>query len=272
MAPGGAGGRRRAALALGLAALALGLALLALGTSYWCQGRHRVAKAACPRGTRRGACAGARAAPGDPRAASGDPRAAPGAWESGDDKFVFRYFHAGFWLSCEEHPDGEVCRSFVQLPPESEKGVLWLAVVAEFLHVAFLSAGVLLLALELAAAGTFLGALKINAFAAVVTVLAGLLGMVAPMMYVTAFQVAVNLGPKDWRPQSWSYGWSFGAAWLSFALCMAASVLTLNSYTKTVLELQHRRRARGPPAPPPGLAGPPPRRPGEAAGGDGEPR
>lgn len=82
-------------------------------------------------------------------------------------------------------------------------------------------------------------ALKINAFAAICTVLSGegllqiysvslsfyqhraevllfcftsctgLLGMVAHMMFTTVFQMAVIVGPKDWRPQSWDYGWSF---------------------------------------------------------------
>lgn len=37
----------------------------------------------------------------------------------------------------------------------------------------------------------------------------GLLGMVAHMMYTTVFQMTVIVGPKDWRPQSWDYGWSF---------------------------------------------------------------
>ncbi|CAJ0960558.1 unnamed protein product [Ranitomeya imitator] len=31
-------------------------------------------------------------------------------------------------------------------------------------------------------------------------------------------------------------------AWLSFTLCMSASVLTLNTYTKTILEFKYRRR------------------------------
>lgn len=37
----------------------------------------------------------------------------------------------------------------------------------------------------------------------------GLLGMVAHMMYTTVFQMTVNLGPEDWRPHTWDYGWSF---------------------------------------------------------------
>jgi len=78
-------------------------------------------------------------------------------------------------------------------------------------------------------------ALKINAFAAMCTVLSGeflralvknmlnrdkqgqlylfyilgLMGMVAHMMYTTVFQMTVSIGPKDWRPQTWDYGWSF---------------------------------------------------------------
>lgn len=28
-------------------------------------------------------------------------------WETGEDKFAFRYFHTGFWESCEKHNDGE---------------------------------------------------------------------------------------------------------------------------------------------------------------------
>ncbi|KAJ1131173.1 hypothetical protein NDU88_009512 [Pleurodeles waltl] len=136
----------------------------------------------------------------------------------------------------------EFCRSFLELSPDSEKGLLWMSVVSEFLFISLLSLGFLLMCLELACSSNFIRALKINAFAAVISVLAGLLGMVAHMMYMTVFQVTVNLGPKDWRPQTWYYGWSFGLAWLSFTFCMSASVLTLNTYTKTILEFKYRRR------------------------------
>lgn len=37
----------------------------------------------------------------------------------------------------------------------------------------------------------------------------GLLGMVAHMMYTQVFQITVSLGPEDWRPHTWDYGWSF---------------------------------------------------------------
>lgn len=31
-------------------------------------------------------------------------------WETGEDKFAFRYFHTGFWESCEKHSDGETTK------------------------------------------------------------------------------------------------------------------------------------------------------------------
>lgn len=31
-------------------------------------------------------------------------------WETGEDKFAFRYFHTGFWESCEKHNDGETSK------------------------------------------------------------------------------------------------------------------------------------------------------------------
>lgn len=33
-------------------------------------------------------------------------------------------------------------------------------------------------------------------------------------------------------------------AWISFSCCMAAAVFTLNSYTKTLIEMKHRARIR----------------------------
>ncbi|XP_034046946.1 germ cell-specific gene 1-like protein [Thalassophryne amazonica] len=100
--------------------------------------------------------------------------------------------------------------------------------------------GFSLMCLELFHSSNVIDGLKLNAFAAVFTVLSGLLGMVAHMMYTQVFQITVSLGPEDWRPHSWDYGWSFCMAWGSFTCCMAASVTTLNSYTKTVIEFRHK--------------------------------
>jgi len=38
-------------------------------------------------------------------------------WETGEDKYMLRYFHTGFWLSCEKHSEGAcdrlcICASF----------------------------------------------------------------------------------------------------------------------------------------------------------------
>ncbi|KAL4648160.1 germ cell-specific gene 1-like protein isoform X1 [Arapaima gigas] len=66
--------------------------------------------------------------------------------------------------------------------------------------------------------------------------------MVAHMMFTTAFQLTVSLGPEDWKPQTWDYSWSYILAWGSFTACMASSVTTINRYTKTILELKHKQR------------------------------
>ncbi|CAJ0960577.1 unnamed protein product [Ranitomeya imitator] len=71
----------------------------------------------------------------------------------------------------------------------------------------------------------------------------GLLGMVAHMMYTQVFQATVSLGPEDWRPHSWDYGWAFYTAWASFTCCMVSAVTTLNTYTKTVLEFRRNQKA-----------------------------
>lgn len=31
-------------------------------------------------------------------------------WETGEDKYMLRYFHTGFWLSCEKHHGEGTCR------------------------------------------------------------------------------------------------------------------------------------------------------------------
>ncbi|KFW06908.1 Germ cell-specific gene 1-like, partial [Fulmarus glacialis] len=123
-------------------------------------------------------------------------------------------------------------------PDYTDAGVLWLSVVSEVLYIMLLVVGFSLMCLELFHSSSVIDGLKLNAFAAVFTVLSGLLGMVAHMMYTQVFQVTVSLGPEDWRPHSWDYGWSFCLAWGSFTCCMAASVTTLNSYTKTVIEFR----------------------------------
>ncbi|XP_030782368.1 germ cell-specific gene 1 protein [Rhinopithecus roxellana] len=73
--------------------------------------------------------------------------------------------------------------------------------------------------------------------------------MVAHMMYSQVFQATANLGPEDWRPHVWNYGWAFYMAWLSFTCCMASAVTTFNTYTRMVLEFKrkHSKSFKEPP-------------------------
>ncbi|KAM4031589.1 germ cell-specific gene 1-like protein 2 [Anomaloglossus baeobatrachus] len=229
--------RRRAGIALTLNALSLLFSVTAFCSSYWCQGVRKVPKPFCS-GDARENCI--RYNNSDSNSSS----AVHYSWETGDDKFIERRFHAGIWHSCEENVsgDGEKCRSFITLTPPADRGVLWLSIVAEVLYITLLLTGVSLMSVEVCYYTSVIDGLKLNAFAAIFTVLSGLLGMVAHMMYTTVFQMTVNLGPEDWRPQNWDYGWSYCLAWGSFTCCMAASVTTINRYTKTILEFKQRRR------------------------------
>ncbi|KAJ6656013.1 hypothetical protein lerEdw1_004598, partial [Lerista edwardsae] len=245
---GGAGGgrRARALLAVGLNLLALLFSATAFGTTHWCEGTQRVPKPTCGPHKRTNCLDYGYEEAGAGNGSAGNASSVVHySWETGDDRFLFRYFHAGIWYSCEENINapGEKCRSFIDLAPASEKGVLWLSVVSEVLYIFLLVIGFSLMCLELLHSDNVIDGLKLNAFAAVFTVLSGLLGMVAHMMYTQAFQATVSLGPEDWRPHSWDYGWSFCLAWGSFTCCMAASVTTLNSYTKTVIEFRHKHKA-----------------------------
>nr|XP_046171986.1 germ cell-specific gene 1-like protein isoform X1 [Oncorhynchus gorbuscha] len=258
--------RSRSLLSLTLTTLALALSILALCTSYWCEGTHKVVKPLCLSPVKMRNCGQNNSEPYTTESPTQNPynrtlppqrrdelakirqrqldNAVHYIWETGEDKYTFRYFHTGFWESCEKHVDGEKCRSFIELTPGETQGVLWLSVISEFTYIGLLGMGFLLMWLELLCSHKEIHALKINAYAAICTVLSGLMGMVAHMMYTTVFQMTVIVGPKDWRPQTWDYGWSFALAWISFSCCMGAAVFTLNSYTKTIIELRHKQRLR----------------------------
>ncbi|XP_024150137.1 germ cell-specific gene 1-like protein isoform X2 [Oryzias melastigma] len=255
--------RNRSLLSLGLTSLALTLSVSAFCTSYWCEGTHKVVKPVCLSPVKMKNCGRNNSQPYTTVAPTPDPKspvsnvtlsplqkeelalirkkklanAVQYIWETGEDKFMLRYFHTGFWLSCEKHNEGddqeEKCRSFIELTPGETQGVLWLSVISEFMYIGLLAMGFLLMCVEAMClcAKREMSSLKINAFAAMCTVL-------------SVFQMTVSIGPKDWRPQSWDYGWSFALAWLSFSCCMAAAVATLNSYTKTIIEMKHRARIR----------------------------
>ncbi|XP_078257047.1 germ cell-specific gene 1-like protein isoform X3 [Rhinoraja longicauda] len=199
--------RHRASLALTLNFVALVFCVTAFSTSYWCEGTRKVVKPFCKTTLKekQNNCIEYNSR------GSNDSSVVQYSWETGDDKYVICYFHAGIWFSCEENisGQGERCRSFIHLTPPAERGVLWLSIVAEILYILLLVVGLSLMCIEICHYTNVIDGLKLNAFAAIFTVLSGLLGMVAHMMYTTVFQMTVNLGPEDWRPQTWDYGWSY---------------------------------------------------------------
>ncbi|KFP58341.1 Germ cell-specific 1, partial [Cathartes aura] len=261
----------RAFLAVILNLLALSLSTTALLGSYWCTGTQKVPKPLCGK-SKVTKCIGVPMPPDADASNVSSQDVVHYSWETGDDRFAFRYFHTGMWLSCEESMEGpeEKCRSFIELSPPAERGkskspyltvaaqctslgwgtcnispcedsrvgILWLSLGSEMLYISLLLISFILLMVEMLHTGNPVCGLKLNAFAAVSSVLSGLLGMVAHMMYTQVFQATVSLGPEDWRPHSWDYGWAFYMAWASFTCCMASAVTTLNTYTKTVLEFK----------------------------------
>ncbi|XP_008582617.1 PREDICTED: putative germ cell-specific gene 1-like protein 2 [Galeopterus variegatus] len=201
--------RRRWVLGLLPTCLALAFSLTALGSSHWCVGTRRVLKPLCQE------------QPGEPHCIhisqdsdSGrrdNSQAVQYIWEMGDDRFTKRKFHVGLWHSCEESLSGteEKCRSFQSIIPAEEQGLLWLSIGAKVLDVLLLLTSAILLGSRVSDHSSGLDWLKVDASVAILMVLAGLLGMVAHMMYTTIFQITVNLGPEDWRPQTWDHGWSY---------------------------------------------------------------
>ncbi|XP_075409448.1 germ cell-specific gene 1 protein [Tenrec ecaudatus] len=163
-------------------------------------------------------------------------------WETGDGRFSFRTFHSDMWLSFEETMEepGERCRSFHELTPPAEREVLWLSLGAQVTYIGLQLTSFLLLLTDLLLAGNPGCGLTLSTFAAISSVLSGLLGLVAHMLYSQVFQATTNLGPEDWRSHACNYGWAFYTAWVSFTSCMASAVTTFNVYTRMVLEFKCR--------------------------------
>ncbi|XP_045149206.1 germ cell-specific gene 1 protein isoform X3 [Echinops telfairi] len=169
------------------------------------------------------------------------------SWETGDGRFSFRAFHSGMWLSYEETMEepGERCRSFSELTPPAEREVLWLSLGAQVTYIGLQLTNFLLLLTDVLLTGNPGCGLKLSAFVAIssplcLCFLVGLLGMAAHMLYSWVFQATANLGPEDWRPHAWNYGWAFYTAWVSFTSCMASAVTAFNVYTRMVLKFKCR--------------------------------
>ncbi|TNN27212.1 Germ cell-specific gene 1-like protein [Liparis tanakae] len=147
--------------------------------------------------------------------------------------------------------------------------MMWLSLSLEIMYVGLLLVSCTLLSVQLCVRAWCPAARRwgqlLNAFAAVFTVLGGLLGMVGHMMFMQVFQTTASMGPEDFKPHSYGYSWAFYVAWFAFTVCMSAGVSTLNNYTKKVL-MAAPRPGSGllPPCyaaaalPPAALAGPPP--------------
>ncbi|KAG9279096.1 germ cell-specific gene 1-like protein [Astyanax mexicanus] len=221
--------------------LALALSTVALLSSHWCHGRQKVPKPLCSV-NRLHRCT---PVPGV------NSNSSSFSWETGDDSFIFPTFHAGIWKSCEEniHTDAweEKCRSFMALTPGSEKGIFWLCVGMELMYVSLLCISCLLLSMQLCLSAWWPLANRwgqlLNAYAAVFTVLGGLVGMVAHIMFMQVFQVTASSGPEDFKPHSYGYSWAFYMAWVAFTCCMSSGISTLNNYTKKELMAGLKQRA-----------------------------
>ncbi|XP_023081983.1 germ cell-specific gene 1 protein isoform X14 [Piliocolobus tephrosceles] len=190
---------QRTLLSAVLSMLSLSFSTISLLSNYWFVGTQKVPKPLCEKGLAAKCFDMPVSLDGDTTNTS-TQEVVRYNWETGDDRFSFRSFRSGMWLSCEETVEepGERCRSFIELTPPTERG---------------------------------------------------LLGMVAHMMYSQVFQATANLGPEDWRPHVWNYGWAFYMAWLSFTCCMASAVTTFNTYTRMVLEFKckHSKSFKEPP-------------------------
>ncbi|XP_023565315.1 germ cell-specific gene 1 protein isoform X2 [Octodon degus] len=238
--PKGSSGQRTLVSAI-LSVLSLSLSTTSLLSSYWFVGTQKVPKPVCGKNL-------ATKCFDMPLSLEGGVTDTPAqevvqySWETGDDRFSFLTFRSGMWLSCEEimEEPGERCRSFLELTPPAEREILWLSLAAQITYIGLQFISFLLLLTDLLLTGNPGCGLKLSAFAAISSVLSGLLGMVAHMMYSQVFQATANMGPEDWRPHAWNYGWAFYVAWVSFTCCMASAVTTFNTYTRMLLEFKSR--------------------------------
>ncbi|CAI9592594.1 unnamed protein product [Staurois parvus] len=152
--------------------VSLTLSTIALLSSYWCEGTQKVPKPLCGNG-KATKCIVVPIAVESVNASGQD--VVHYSWETGDDRFAFRYFHTGIWYSCEENILGtdEKCRSFLELTPPAERGILWLSLGSELMYITLLVISFGLLLLEILYTGNPVCGMKLNAFAAMSSVLSG---------------------------------------------------------------------------------------------------
>uniref|UniRef100_A0A8C2VGA2 GSG1 like 2 n=1 Tax=Chinchilla lanigera TaxID=34839 RepID=A0A8C2VGA2_CHILA len=201
--------------------LALVFSLAAVSSSHWCEGTQRTPKPLCQN-------------------ARGGRNCTHLSWP-GDNKYIQRRFNAWLWQSCEEsfNGTGELTHRC-----GDDGCVLWLSIGAEVLDIFPMLTSAILLGSRVSCHSSGFNWLKVDASVAILMVCpcAGLLGIVAHIMYTTIFQITVNLGTEDWKPQTWDYGWSYCLAWASFSLCTAVSVTVMSR-----LECRQKQKPRQPP-------------------------
>ncbi|NIG60779.1 putative germ cell-specific protein 2-like [Pontoporia blainvillei] len=167
----------------------------------------------------------------------------------GKDKIVFGNIHQIYdWHRESELNQRTKYPSTSKFPASLSSlhfaGVLWLCLGAEVLNILLTLTSAIVLGSRVSYHSSGFHWLKVDASVAILMVLAGLLAMVAHVMYTTIFQITVNAGPEDWKPQTWDYGWSYCLGWGSFALCMVASVTATSRYTAARVELAEKKSVR----------------------------
>ncbi|XP_031726655.1 germ cell-specific gene 1-like protein [Anarrhichthys ocellatus] len=196
---------------------------IALMSSHWCTGQQKVPKPLCSP-IKHSNCI--------PVPGVSNSTNIQFSWETGDDRFVFPVFHTGLFLICEEDIYAD------------SAAMMWLSLSLEILYVGLLVISCTLLSVQLCirawCPSTQRWGQLLNAFAAIFTVLGGLLGMVGHMMFMQVFQTTASMGPEDFKPHSYGYSWAFYVAWFAFTVCMSAGVSTLNNYTENVLMMGPR--------------------------------
>ncbi|XP_031792138.1 germ cell-specific gene 1 protein isoform X15 [Piliocolobus tephrosceles] len=137
---------QRTLLSAVLSMLSLSFSTISLLSNYWFVGTQKVPKPLCEKGLAAKCFDMPVSLDGDTTNTS-TQEVVRYNWETGDDRFSFRSFRSGMWLSCEEtveepallHPQswkqfralrssgtaaakGERCRSFIELTPPTERG------------------------------------------------------------------------------------------------------------------------------------------------------
>ncbi|XP_009001510.3 germ cell-specific gene 1 protein isoform X3 [Callithrix jacchus] len=114
---------QRTRLSAILSMLSLSFSTISLFSNYWFVGTQKVPKPLCEKDLAAKCFDMPVSLDGDV-ANTSTQEVVQYNWETGDDRFSFRSFRSGMWLSCEEivEEPGERCRSFIELTPPTERG------------------------------------------------------------------------------------------------------------------------------------------------------